>query len=121
MQNVPSSFLCDMNISSQLNRGNAFLVAGDKVHCKKPLYKRNLGILKDGSYGYREVRLTVAAMESPVSTTYAVMLSAERADNVILVPTGLEYCLAALVFGVEVRSEFVYAVELAEVNHKSQA
>ena len=60
-------------------------------------------------------------MESAISTADAVVLPTERTDNVILVPTGLEYSLAALVFGVEVRSKFVYAVELAEVNHKSQA
>ena len=71
--------------------------------------------------GNGEISLAVAAMESSVSTADAMVLSAERADNVILVPTGLEDSLAALVLGVEVRSEFVYAIELAEVNHKSQA
>ena len=96
-------------------------MAGDKVHCKKPLDKWNLGVLKDSSNGNGEVRLAVVAMETSVSTAYAMVLSAERANSVILVPTGLEDSLAALVLGVEVRGEFVYAVELAEVNHKSQA
>ena len=121
MQNEPSGFLRYGDIRSQLNGGNTFLVAGDKVHSEKPLDKRNLGILEDSTDGNGEVRLAVAAMESSVSTADAMVLSAERADNVILVPTGLEDSLAALVLGVEVRSEFVYAVELAEVNHKSQA
>lgn len=121
MQNEPSGFLCYGDICSQLNRRDTFLVAGDKVHSKKPLDKRNLGILEDSAYGDGEVRLAVAAMESSVSTADAMVLPAERADNVILVPTGLEDSLAALILGVEVRSEFVYTVELAEVNHKSQS
>ena len=87
VQNVPSSFLCDMNISSQLSRGKAFLVAGDKVHCKKPLDKWNLSILKDGSYGYGEVLLAVAAMESAIGTAHTVMLPAERTYNIVLVPS----------------------------------
>lgn len=121
MQNEPSGFLRYGDIRSQLNGGNAFLVAGDKIHGEKPLHKRNLGILEDSTYGNGEVRLAVAAMESSVSTADAMVLPAERTYNVILVPTGLKDSLATLVLGVEVRSEFVYAVELAEVNHKSQA
>ena len=121
MQNEPSSFLCYGDIRSKLYGRDTFLVAGDKVHSEKPLDKRNLCILEDSAYGNGEVRLTVAAMESSVSTADAMVLSAERTDNVILVPTGLEDSLAALVLGVEVRSEFIYAVKLAEVNHKSQA
>lgn len=96
-------------------------MARNKVHCKEPLDERNLGILEDSTNGNGKVRLAVAAMESSVSTAYAVMLPAEGADNVILAPTGFEDSLAALVLGVEVRSEFVDAIEMTEVNHKSQA
>ena len=72
------------------------------------------------AYGDGEIRLALAAMKSAVSTAGAVVLPAERADDVILVPTGLEDSLAALILGVEVRCKFVYAIELSEVNHKSQ-
>ena len=102
MQNVPSGFLRHGDIRSQLNGGYTLLVAGNKVHCKKPLYKRNLGVLKDSTYGNGEIRLAVAAMESAIGTAHAMVLPAKGADNVILVPTGLEDSLAALVLGVEV-------------------
>lgn len=95
-------------------------MARDKVHGEEPLGKRNLGILEDSAYGDGEIRLALAAMKSAVSTAGAVVLPAERADDVILVPTGLKDSLAAPVLGVEVRCEFVYAIELSEVNHKSQ-
>lgn len=121
MQNEPSGFLRHGDIRSQLHRGYTFLVAGDKIHGEEPLDKRNLGILEDSTYGDGEVRLAVAAMESSVSTADTMVLPAERTDNVILIPTGFEDSLAALVLGVKVRSEFVYAIELTEVNHKSQA
>lgn len=121
MQNEPSGFLRHGNIRSKLYGRDTFLVAGDKVHSEKPLDKRNLCVFEDSTNGNGEISLAVAAMESSVSTADAMVLSAERTDNVILVPTGLEDSLAALVLGVEVRSEFVYAIELAEVNHKSQA
>ena len=87
MQNESRSFLCHGDIRSQLNGRYTLLVAGDKVHCKKPLDKRNLCVLKDGSYGYGEVRLAVAAMESAIGTAHTVMLPAERTYNIVLVPS----------------------------------
>ena len=96
-------------------------MATDEVHGDEPLAEGNLRVLEDGSDGDGEVRLAMVAVEPSVGTAHTVMMSAEGADNILLVPTGLEDSLAALVLGVEVRSEFVYAIELAEVNHKSQA
>ena len=119
MQNVPNSFLCDMNISSQLSRGNAFLVAGDKVHCKKPFHQRNLGILKDSTYGNGEIRLAMAAMKSAIGTAHTVMLPAERTYNIVLVPSWFKDCPAASFLGIKIIGEFVDAIEVTEVYHKS--
>ena len=109
-----------MDVHSQLNGGNALLVAGDEVHRNEPLAKGNLRILEDSSDGDGEVRLAMVAVVSSVGTAYAVMMSAERADNILLVPTGLEDCPAALVLGVEVLGEFEYGIESRKVNHKSK-
>jgi len=62
----------------------------------------------------------MAAMEATIGTTHAMMLSAERTNHIVLIPTRLEDSPTALVFGIEVGSEFEYGVESAEVNHKSQ-
>lgn len=46
------------------------------------------------------------------------MMSAEGADNILLVPTGLEDCPTAFVLGVELLGEFEYGIEARKVNHK---
>ena len=61
MQNEPSGFLRHINVAAQLNRGNALLVARDKVHSNEPLAKRNLGIFKDSTDSYGEVLTAVWA------------------------------------------------------------
>ena len=100
-----------MDVRSQLNGGNALLVAGNEVHRNEPLAEGNLRVLEDGSDGDGEIRLAMVAVEPTVSTAYAVMMSAEWADNILLVPTGLEDSPAALVLGVEVLGEFEYGIE----------
>ena len=107
-----------MDVRSQLNGGNALLVAGNEVHGDEPLAKGNLRVLEDGSDGDGEVRLAMVAVESSVGTAHTVMMSAEGADNILLVPTGLEDCPAAFVLGVEVLGEFEYGIEARKVNHK---
>lgn len=107
-----------MDVRSQLNGGNALLVAGNKVHGDEPLAKGNLRVLEDGSDGDGEVRLAMVAVESSVGAARTVMMSAEGADNILLVPTGLEDCPAAFVLGVEVLGEFEYGIEVRKVNHK---
>ena len=67
-----------------------------------------------------EVRLAVVAVESSVGTAHAVVVSAERANHIILVPAGLKDSLTALVLGGEVGGKFKYGVETAEVNHISK-
>ena len=87
MQNKPSSFLRYGDIRSQLNGGYTLLMAGDKVHCKKPFDKRNLCVFKDSTYSNGEVSLAVTAMESAISTAHAMMLPAERTNHIVLAPS----------------------------------
>ena len=56
-------------------------------------------------------------MESTVSTAYAMMLTAERTDNIDLIPTGFKDSLTALFFSIEVWGEIKYAIEMTKVNH----
>ena len=62
----------------------------------------------------------MAAMVTAIGTSDTVVLPAERADNVILIPTGLKDCLTAFILGVEVGGKFVDAIEVVEINHISQ-
>ena len=119
MENIPSSLLCDGNISCQLYGRNALLVAGDKVHGDKPFHQRNLGVLKDSAHKDGKVRPAVVAVESSIGSRSAVVLSAERANNVVLLPSGITDCLPALLFGVIVGGKFVNAVESVYLNHTS--
>ena len=70
-----------------------------------------------------EVRLAVVAVVAVVSsvgTAHAVVVSAERANHIVLVPTGLKDSLTTLVLGGEVVRQFKYGIETAEVNHISK-
>lgn len=120
VEDEPRRLLRDGNVRSQLNRGNTLLVAGDKVHSEEPLAEGNLRVLKDSSDSDGEVRLAVVAVESSVGTAHAVVVSAERANHIVLVPTGLKDSLTALVLGGEVVRQFKYGIETAEVNHISK-
>ena len=95
-------------------------MAADEVHCDKPLAKGYLGVLENRSEQDREIRLAVRAMEAPVCTADAVVLTAERTNNVLLIPPGFKNSLAALVLGIEVLSESENGVEMCEVNHIAQ-
>lgn len=62
----------------------------------------------------------MAAMVTTIGAVRTMMLTAERADDIMLVPTRFKYGLAAFCLRVEVGGQFVDAIETAEVNHKSQ-
>ena len=62
MEDEPRSLLRHMNVRSQLNGGNAFLLAGNEVHGDEPLAKGNLRVFEDGSDGDGEVRLAMVAV-----------------------------------------------------------
>ncbi len=50
------------------------------------MYRIN-GVFKDSTYGNGKVRLAMAAMKSAIGTAHTMMLPAERADNIVLVPS----------------------------------
>ena len=120
MENEPRSLLRNGNVRSQLNGGNDLLVATDKVHSKEPLAEGNLRVLKDSFDRDGEDRLAVVAVESSVGTAHAVVVSAVGANHIVLVPTGLNDSLTALVLGGEVVRQFKYGVETGEINHLSK-
>ena len=62
VEDEPRSLLRHMNVRSQLNGGNAFLLAGNEVHGDEPLAKGNLRVFEDGSDGDGEVRLAMVAV-----------------------------------------------------------
>ena len=76
MENEPRSFLRNVDIGSQLNGGNALLMARNQVHCNEPLSQGNLSVLKDSTYGNREVRLAVVATVTPILSLDAMMAAA---------------------------------------------
>ena len=64
--------------------------------------------------------LAVTAMEPSIGTANSMMMTAEGANHILLVPTRFEDGLAALFLGGEVVGQFEDGVESAEVNHKAQ-
>lgn len=120
MENIPSGLLRDVDITAQLRRGNTLLVRRDEIHRNEPLAEGYLGVFKDGSHKDGEVRLAVTAMETTIGTAYAMVLTAERTYDILLVPTGFKDGLAAFLLGREVIGQFEDRVESSEINHKAQ-
>ena len=92
----------------------------DKVHCQEPLDKWQLGILKDSTNEAREVLVAPCAMETTILGHLAMMLTAIRANNVLLLtdtPTTLNDGLLSLLIRSEIRGKGDNAVELLEINH----
>ena len=117
VENEPRGFLRNGNVSSQLHGGNALLVAGDEIHRNEPLAEGYLRVLKDSTHRYGEILAAVGATERTVLAGAAIVLPAERANHIILLPTRFKDCLAALFLGVEVGSESKYGVEATEIYH----
>ena len=117
VENEPSGFLRDVNVTAELVGRNALLVATDKVHCHKPLNQGNLGVLKDSSDKHREIPLAVVATVAAVGTFYAMVAATVRTYNVTLFPTGIADSTKATFLGVEVFSEFKNRVKVRKVNH----
>lgn len=117
VENKPSGFLRDVNVTAELVGRNTLLVAADKVHCHKPLDKGNLGVLKDSSDKHRKVPLAMVATVAAVSTFYAMVTAAVRAYNVTLFPTRIADSTQATFLGIEVFSEFKNRVKVRKVNH----
>ncbi len=77
-------------------------MCGYQVHCHEPLAKGNLCVLKDSSHKAREVLLTYWAAERTIRTMIAVVFTAERTDDVAILPTRFNDSLFALILGVEI-------------------
>ena len=108
MQNKPRSFLRYMDIRSKLHGRDTLLAAGDKVHSNEPLAKGYLRVLEDSTNKDGEILTAVRPAEGAILTSIAMVFSAERADNILLVPTGLKDSLATLALSGKVVSEFEY-------------
>ena len=91
-------------------------MATDKIHCKEPLAKRKLGVLEDGSRDAGEVMVTGWTAETTVRTTYAVVLAAIRANDIIA-PASLGEGLLTSMFVNEVICYCYERVELCEIYH----
>jgi uncharacterized protein (UPF0264 family) len=109
-----------MDVVCQLNGRDALLVAADKVHGDEPLAEGYLRILKDSTDGDGEILAAVRATKRTILAVMAMMLTAERADHIVLIPTGLKDGLTAFDFRIKVGCQFKDGVETSEVNHKSQ-
>lgn len=72
----------------------------DKIHGNEPLLMRQFGVLKDCTCGAGEVMLAVVASKTPVSMSYAMVLSAMGAYYIVT-PTNINKCLLANVLVVE--------------------
>ena len=113
MKDEPSSFLCNRNVGSQLNRRDTLLVGGDKVHSHKPLLKRKFGVLKDSSHKAREPLVTLSTFELiiPVGASVNVLTTTER-TRYLTMPTLLCDEVTATLVRVEVVSEGDEGVEV---------
>ena len=93
-------------------------MARDKIHRNEPLAKGNLRVLKDSSHKHGEIGLAMTAMETAIGSNGAMVLTAERTNNIVLRPTRFVDGLTAFLFGREVIGQFKDAIEASEVNHK---
>ena len=113
VQNVPRGLLRHLNVPCQLMRGNALLVAADKVHCHKPLLQRQFRILKDGSHKTGKPLVTLGTLELIVAIPADIDMGATAmgADN-DLTPTLLGYEITATLVSVEMIDEGDKGIEV---------
>ena len=95
-------------------------MAGDKVHCKEPFAEAYLRVLKYSSDGNRKVFATFIATEGTILAGFAVVLAAERANDIVLIPPRIKDGLLAFILGIKVGREFKNTVKVVEVNHNSK-
>lgn len=109
IEDEPRGFLRHINVAAQLTRGNALLVAADKVHSHKPLLQRQFGVLKDGSHKAGETLVAMGTLELIVTITALIYMgaTAERAH----------YHLAPTLLGDEVTATLV-TVEMVDEGDK---
>ena len=119
MQHVPCRGLRHLDVTAQLMRGNALLVAADKVHGHEPLDEGHLCPLEYSPDKAGEVVQARLAAEAPVLPDLTLVRSAVGADYVAVRPTALDNGLAARFLRVEVRGKGDDVVEFAEVYHSS--
>ena len=94
-------------------------MGADEIHRNEPLAKTDFSILEDCSNQYREVLSTLWAAERTILAGVAVVSATERANDIVLIPTGIEDSLLAFGLAVEVVGKGEYGVESGEVNHKT--
>ena len=94
-------------------------MGADKIHRNEPLAKADFRVLEDSAYQYREVLSALWATEQTILAGVTMVSATERADDIVLIPTGIEDCLFAFGLVVEAVSEGEYGVESGEVNHKT--
>ena len=116
VQHMPRSLLRDLYVTGQLKGGYTLLVGGYQVHRQEPLAKRKLGVLEDGPSDAGEVMVTGWTAETTVRTTYAVVLAAIRANDIIA-PASLGEGLLTSLFVNEVICYCYERVELCEIYH----
>jgi len=116
VQHEPSGLLGHLNVTGQLKRRYALLVAADEIHRQEPLAQRQLGVLEDGARDAGEVVATDLATEAAIRATGAMVLAAVWANNIVA-PTCFSQCLLTSLFVNEVVGYCDEGVELCEIYH----
>ena len=94
-------------------------MGADEIHRNEPLAKADFRVFEYSSNKNREVLSALWATERTILAGVAVVSATEGADDIVLIPTGIEDSLLAFGLAVEVVSEGEYGVESGEVNHKT--
>ena len=120
LQHIPSGSLTYLDVTTQLTRGNTFLVRGNEIHGNEPFHKWEVAVLKNCSDPAREITLALVAAELSVLACGTVMLSAVRTNDVLVLtntPSCFHDCLSASVFVIEVHCHCDKVVKLWEIYH----
>ena len=120
MQNVPSGLLRDGQITGQLMRGYAFLVAADEIDGHEPFLQRQFRVLKDGTYKAGESFMAVPALELIVAIRAGIYMGrAAKRTNYGLAPTLFSDEVPATLVRVEMLHEGDKRVEVIDVKFHS--
>ena len=90
----------------------------NQVHRDEPFPEGNLGVLKDGTDRDGEILPAFRATIRTVLSGVAMMPTAEGADNVILLPTGVADGTFTPFLGAEESGQLEDGIEAGEINHR---
>ena len=120
MENIPGAFLRDVQIPTQLMRGNTLLMAADKIHCHEPFLQREFGILKDSTNKAGETLMAITTLELviPIGTCIDMDGATER-TNYHFMPTLFSNEITVAFLAIEMVSKCNDGVEVFEFKFHS--